>query len=81
MAARSIVVCFFCERGDGSMSGTPELRDSLIRIYTRHFAREPRRQHFGEYERSRALTLRATFFRSAMTWQWIRLDLRPEEIE
>jgi len=38
----------------------PELRDSLVRIYTRHFSREPRRKHFGEYERSRALTLRAT---------------------
>jgi hypothetical protein len=40
----------------------PELRDSLVRIYTHHFSREPRREHFGEYERSRALTLRATFF-------------------
>jgi hypothetical protein len=40
----------------------PELRDSLVRIYTHHFSREPRREHFGEYERSRALTLRATSF-------------------
>jgi hypothetical protein len=40
----------------------PELRDSLVGIYTRHFSREPRREHIGEYERSRALTLRATSF-------------------
>ena len=40
----------------------PELRDSVVGIYTRHFSREPRREHFGEYERSRALTLRATSF-------------------
>jgi len=40
----------------------PELRDSLIGIYTRYFLREPRREHFGEYERSHALTLRATSF-------------------
>jgi hypothetical protein len=40
----------------------PELRDSAVGIYTRHFSREPRREHFGEYERSRALTLRATSF-------------------
>ncbi len=38
----------------------PELRDSVVGIYTRHFSREPRREHFGEYERSRALTLRTT---------------------
>lgn len=40
----------------------PELRESLIHIYTCHFSREPRREHFREYERSRALTLRATSF-------------------
>jgi hypothetical protein len=40
----------------------PQLRDSLVGIYTHHFAREPRREHVGEYERSRALTLRATSF-------------------
>ena len=40
----------------------PELRESLIHIYTRHFSRELRREHFREYERSRALTLRATSF-------------------
>jgi hypothetical protein len=40
----------------------PELRDAVVGIYTRHFSREPRREHFGEYERSRALTLRATSF-------------------
>jgi hypothetical protein len=40
----------------------PELRDSLIGIYTGYFLREPRREHFGEYERSQALTLRATSF-------------------
>jgi hypothetical protein len=40
----------------------PELRDSVVGIYTHHFSREPRREHFGEYERSRALTLRATSF-------------------
>ena len=39
-----------------------ELRESLVRIYTHHFPREPRREHLGEYERSRALTLRATSF-------------------
>jgi hypothetical protein len=38
----------------------PDLRDPLITIYARHFPREPRRDHFGFYERSRALTLRAT---------------------
>jgi hypothetical protein len=37
----------------------PDLQDSLIAIYTRHFSREPRRSHFGIFERSRALTLRA----------------------
>jgi hypothetical protein len=40
----------------------PELRDSVVGIYTRHFSREPRGEHFGEYERSRTLTLRATSF-------------------
>jgi hypothetical protein len=40
----------------------PELRDSVVGIYTRHFPREPRREHFAEYERSRTLTLRATSF-------------------
>ena len=40
----------------------PELRDSVVGIYTHHFSREPRREHLGEYERSRALTLRATSF-------------------
>ena len=40
----------------------PELRDALVAIYTHHFPREPRREHFAEYERSRALTLRATSF-------------------
>jgi hypothetical protein len=40
----------------------PELRESLIGIYTRHFPREPRREHFADYERSRELTLRATSF-------------------
>ena len=40
----------------------PELRESLIGIYTRHFSREPRREHFAEFERSHALTLRATSF-------------------
>jgi hypothetical protein len=40
----------------------PKLRESLIGIYTRHFSREPRREHFAEYERSRTLTLRATSF-------------------
>jgi hypothetical protein len=40
----------------------PELRDSVVGIYTRYFSREPRREHSGEYERSRALTLRATSF-------------------
>jgi hypothetical protein len=40
----------------------PELRDSLVGIYTHHFSREPRTEHLGEYERSRALTLRATSF-------------------
>jgi hypothetical protein len=38
----------------------PQLRDRLIAIYTDHFPREPRRHHFGTYERSRALALRAT---------------------
>jgi hypothetical protein len=40
----------------------PELRDSVVGIYTHHFSREPRREHLGDYERSRALTLRATSF-------------------
>jgi hypothetical protein len=40
----------------------PELRDSVVGIYTRHFSCEPRGEHFGEYERSRALTLRAISF-------------------
>jgi len=40
----------------------PELRDSVVGIYTHQFPCEPRREHFGEYERSRALTLRATSF-------------------
>jgi hypothetical protein len=38
-----------------------DLRDSLIAIYTCYFPREPRRKHMGAYERSRALTLRATY--------------------
>ena len=38
----------------------PELRDPLVAIYTQHFAREPRGQHIGIYERSRTLTLQAT---------------------
>jgi hypothetical protein len=38
----------------------PVLRDSVVGIYTHHFSREPRREHLAEYERSRALTLRAT---------------------
>lgn len=37
-----------------------ELRDRLIAIYTSYFPLEPRRMHIGFYERSRALTLRAT---------------------
>jgi hypothetical protein len=37
-----------------------DLRDSLIAIYKRYFPMEPRRGHFGNYERSRALTSRTT---------------------
>jgi hypothetical protein len=39
-----------------------ELREKLIAIFTHHFPREPHRQHLGEYERSRALTIRVTSF-------------------
>jgi hypothetical protein len=68
----------------------PELRESLIGIYTRHFPREPRREHFAEYERSRALTLRATSFldsgyaepRSATTkWNGLSLDSSTSDME
>jgi hypothetical protein len=41
-------------------SRTPGVLNS--HLYTRHFSRDPRREHFREYERSRALTLRATSF-------------------
>jgi hypothetical protein len=37
----------------------PELRDALTSIYTRYFPVEPRREHFGIFERSRTLTQRA----------------------
>ena len=37
-----------------------DLRNALIAIYTRYFPLEPRHQHFDIYERSHALTLRAT---------------------
>jgi hypothetical protein len=37
----------------------PELRSSLVAIYTRHFPCEPRSRHLEMFERSRALTLRA----------------------
>jgi hypothetical protein len=38
------------------------LEQSLVRTYTHHFPREPRREHLEEYERSRALTPWATSF-------------------
>ena len=37
-----------------------DLRDALVSIYTEHFPLEPRDQHIGSYERSQALTARAT---------------------
>jgi hypothetical protein len=37
----------------------PDLRDALVAIYGQHFPLEPRHEHIGLYERSRALTLRA----------------------
>jgi hypothetical protein len=37
-----------------------DLRDALIAIYTRYFPLEARHRHLGTYERSCALTLRAT---------------------
>jgi hypothetical protein len=40
----------------------PELREKLIAIFAHHFPREPKRQRLGEYERRRALTIRATSF-------------------
>jgi hypothetical protein len=38
----------------------PQLRPSLIAIYTHHFPREPRSCHLGIFERSNDLTRRAT---------------------
>lgn len=38
----------------------PDLRPSLVAIYTRHFRREPRSRHIDMFERSRTLATRAS---------------------